>query len=121
MVVYDTSVIIDYLRRGKLAELSNGAITIITLLEILRGVRGKDDREKLKKSLKKLFTILPLNEDAVQKYCELYINLKSRGKMIPEADLIIASICTAFGEVLVTKNRHFQELKNLGLKVILIE
>ncbi len=121
MVVYDTSIIIEYLRRGKLAELSNGAITIITLLEILRGVRNKDDREKLKKSLKKLFIILPLNEDAVQKYCELYTNLKSRGRMIPEADLIIASICMAFDEILVTKDRHFQELKDLGLKATFIE
>ncbi len=121
MVVYDTSVIIDYLRRGRLAELSSGAITIVTLLEILRGVRSKDDREKLKDSLKKLFTILPLNEDAAQRYCELYISLRSRGRMIPEADLIIASICMVFDEVLVTKDRHFQELRDLGLKVIFIE
>ena len=121
MVVYDTSVIIDYLRRGKLEELSDGAITIITLLEVLRGVRNKSDREKLKEALKRLFTILPISEDAIQKYCELYGSLKSRGRMIPKADLIIASICIAFNEVLITRDRHFQELRDLGLRVIIVE
>ena len=113
MKLIDTSVLIDDLRRGVYEEVS---ISIITLIEVLRGISSKK-RKKVKQLLEKCFEIINIDNNVVLKYCELYTLLKQRGQLIPEADLLIAATAISNNLILVTKDRDFERLKELGLKL----
>ncbi|MFZ8794234.1 MAG: PIN domain-containing protein [Acidilobaceae archaeon] len=56
------------------------------------------------------------NNDAILKYCEIYEELKRRGELLPDADLLIAAIAMAYGYILVTKDLGFKRLEALGLR-----
>ncbi len=109
----DTSVIIDDLRRGVFEE---GAISIITVLEVLRGL-PQEKREKTKHLLESIFDVLSIDNKIILKYCELYQELKRRGEIIPDADLLIASTAIINNLILVTKDKDFIRLQGLGLKL----
>jgi len=113
MKLLDTSVLIDDLRKGRFEE---GAISIITLLEVLRGV-SPEKRGRVKRLLEKAFNILNIDNDVVLKYCELYTALKKQGQLIPDADLLIAATAIANNLTLVTKDKDFERLKKQGLKL----
>ncbi|MEM4873197.1 MAG: type II toxin-antitoxin system VapC family toxin [Thermofilaceae archaeon] len=117
MKLFDTSWLIELLRRKSFEE---GAISIITLIEVLRGVpAGK--RGAVKRLLEESFDVINLNNDVVRVYCELYDELKKRGSPVPDADLLIASTAIAHNLVLKSKDRHFKELVSHGLKLELVE
>jgi len=48
-----------------------------------------------------------LDNEIILKYCELYDFLKKEGKLIPDADLIIAATALTYGEELITIDKHF--------------
>ena len=48
-MLYDTSVLIDYLRRGDIENVRCGSISIVTLIEILRGIQNAKNVRKSKK------------------------------------------------------------------------
>ncbi|MEM1523623.1 MAG: type II toxin-antitoxin system VapC family toxin [Thermofilaceae archaeon] len=117
MKLIDTSWLVELLRRKSFEE---GAISLITLIEVLRGVpAGK--REIVKKLLEESFDVLGIDNSVVRIYCELYDELKKRGSLVPDADLLIASTAIAHNLVLRTKDRHFKELVSHGLKLELVE
>ncbi|ADI31713.1 type II toxin-antitoxin system VapC family toxin [Staphylothermus hellenicus] len=113
MKIYDTSVLIDYLRRGELVE---GAISVITLIEVLRGV-PQHKRKRVKELLERIYEVIGIDNDVIMKYCELYTSLKHMGQLIPDADLLIASTSISRNYVLVTKDKDFERLRSLGLKL----
>jgi hypothetical protein len=57
----------------------------------------------------------------ILKYCELYTELRGRGMVIPDADLLIASTAIAKGLTLATKDKAFKRLEELGLRMELGE
>jgi predicted nucleic acid-binding protein len=113
MKLFDTSVLVEQIRKG---VFESGAISIMTLIEVLRGVpQGK--RERVKRLLEESYEVLGLNNDAILKYCEIYEELKRRGELLPDADLLIAAIAMAHGYTLVTKDLGFKRLEALGVKL----
>ena len=114
-MLFDTSVVVEMLRRGEYRE---GSISIITLIEVLRGVSG-ERRRRVKELLEEAFEVHSLSNDVILKYCELYDALKARGELIPDAALLIAATALSKGEVLVTKDKHFERLRREGLNVTL--
>jgi len=113
MKLIDTSILIDWLRRGELRE---GCISVITLIEILRGVPAHKRRE-VKPALEKIYTIIPLDNEVIQEYCNLYEVLKRRGIKISDADLLIAASAKAKNLTLVTADKGFEGLRELGIKI----
>lgn len=113
MKIYDTSIIIDHLRSGEYVE---GAISVITLLEVLRGVPSHK-RRVVKELLEKAYEVIGLDNDVLMKYCELYDHLRRMEKLIPDADLLIAATALSRNHILVTKDKDFERLRNLGLKL----
>ena len=113
MKLIDTSVLIDNLRKGRYEE---GAISVITLIEILRGV-SPEKRNKVKQLLEKSFDVLGIDNSVILKYCELYTLLKQKGQLIPEAYLLIAATAIANNLILVSRDKDFEQLKELGLKL----
>lgn len=113
MKLLDTEIIVELLRKGKYEA---GAISIITLIEILRGLKPKK-RVKVKELIEESFHIITINNKIIQVYCNLYQALKEKGMMIPDADLIIAATAISQNISLKTKDKHFERLKKLGLKL----
>jgi tRNA(fMet)-specific endonuclease VapC len=93
-------------------------ITIITYYEVMKGHEyiGTHDRQKLFDEFCGLNKVILLNPVACKKAAQVYANLRQRGKLISDADILIAGIALAGDYVLVTQNlKHFKRVT--GLKV----
>jgi tRNA(fMet)-specific endonuclease VapC len=123
----DTNICIAWLKgesiiRDKFLVHSPQEITIstINLAELFFGAYNS---EKVEHNLANLFDfvaeveIIGLEFDSLKKYGQLKANLRKKGKIIDEFDLLIASICLAHGLVLVTNNeKHFSRIKKLKIE-----
>ena len=59
--------------------------------------------------------IYPLTLDAVKIAANMY---KTSGKIKSDSDILIASIVKVNNEVLLTKDKDFQDIKTLGVNII---
>ena len=118
MPLFDTSVLIDMLRDRK--EFMIGNISVITLVEMLRGVDNVK-RGDVKKLLEESFDIVELNNEVINEYCKLYNLLKKDGKLIPDADLLIAATAKAVDEELYTCDKDFEILKEYKVKIRILK
>lgn len=114
MKLFDTEATISMIRSNKY---EHGSIPIITLIEFLRDVKD-EKRDIIKKLLEASFDIIWINNDIIKLYCKIYQELKRRGELVPDADLLIA--VTAFSKKfdLVSNDVHFGKLIPFGLKLI---
>lgn len=123
MVVLDASIIISALKNQKKAieaiekykNKEQAAITILNKYELLRGVERFDkDLKEFVNSLK----IYDLGEKEINLTLEVYENLKKKGGMINEFDILIAGIVMANNETLLTEDNHFKKIPNLNVIII---
>jgi|Deesub1362B_J571_1020462.scaffolds.fasta_scaffold00004_127 predicted nucleic acid-binding protein len=114
MPIFDTSFVIDMLRGGR--KFSHGYISILTLLEVLRGVPS-DKVLDVKRFMEESFEVVGLTNDVLTAYHELYITLKSSGELIPDIDLLIGATAKALDEELYTYDMDFEVLEKHGLKL----
>lgn len=116
MILLDTDALIEALRLG--VEPGDWAISVITLIEFLRGLKPEKVKP-VKEALERAFTVLPLSNSVIEKYCQLYSSLKRRGQPLPDADLLIAATAITFNAPLATWNtRHYNRLKRENLRLI---
>ena len=113
----DTSLLIKVLREGRFIE---GSISVITLIEFLRGI-SEEKRQKIKKILEEAYEIIGLDNYVILEYCKLYDELRKKGEMIGEADLLIVASAKARKLTLMTLDKGFKKLENLGVKVVVEE
>jgi len=125
MVCIDSDVVIDFLRKDKVAvkrmsELSareNVFITSINSFELFKGLRNSSMSEEELSEFVSNFYILDFNLEASQKAAEIFNQLKSEGCIIELPDIMIASIVITRNERLVTRNvRHFERIKGLRIE-----
>lgn len=93
-------------------------ITIITYYEVMKGHEyvGARDRQKVFDEFCGLNNVIPLGQAACRRAARIYADLRRRGNLIPDADILIAGIALAGDYVLVTQNvKHFRRIT--GLKV----
>ena len=93
-------------------------ITIITYYEVMKGHEyvSARDRQKVFDEFCRLNNVIPLNQAACRRAAQIYADLRRRGNLIPDADILIAGIALAGDYVLVTQNvKHFRRIT--GLKV----
>ena len=114
MNLLDTDIIIELLQKRKH---ETGAISIIALIELLRGLEDTRKRSKAKELLEKSFNIENLDNKTIETYCNIYQNLKKQGETLPDADLLIAATAIAHNLTLKTRDQHFQRLTKNGLKL----
>jgi predicted nucleic acid-binding protein len=127
MLVLDTTILIDALRRKeaalrKIAELEETEETIYTTqinaLELYKGAylptKSDEDVQKVKKLLD-AFVILPINDDTYEWFAALYAELKSRGESINDFDELIAAIAMTNGAKVVSNDSHFRRIPGLGV------
>lgn len=93
-------------------------ITIITYYEVMKGHQyvGAHERQKIFDEFCRLNNVIVLDQSVCKQSAQIYTDLRRRGKLIPDADILIAGIALAGGYTLVTQNvKHFQHI--IGLKV----
>jgi len=113
MNLLDTDIIIEMLKERRHEV---GAISVITLTEVLRGLEARK-RAKVKELLEQSFNLINLDNPTIETYCSLYQKLTEEGIFIPDADLLIAAIAISHNMTLKTRDQHFQRLKRVGLKL----
>ena len=122
-LIVDTDVLIALVRNELLDAFQwkfYGYLTVITLYEYVRG-RGYfgADIESEKEQLEKMFTILNITNEVLKKMCEIYIELRRRGLLVSDRDLINGAIAITNDLPLSTNNvRHYERLKEFGLKLV---
>lgn len=104
----------QYLETFKIIE-----ITIITYYEILSGLQAKNAFSQL--GLFEEFTkdniVIHLTENSCKISAGLYSNLKQKGELIDDIDLLIAGIAIENEMTIVTNNeRHFRRIPGLQIE-----
>jgi tRNA(fMet)-specific endonuclease VapC len=61
-------------------------------------------------------SIVPCDVDVAREYGSLKQRLRQNGRPIPENDIWIAATAKRHGMVLVTRDRHFQEVEDLEIE-----
>jgi tRNA(fMet)-specific endonuclease VapC len=89
------------------------SITIVTVYELLKGAylsrRCEENLAKVTDVISNM-QILDLTFNACQEAAKIYKELKNKGSMVGEFDILIAAITRANNEELVTRDEHFELL-----------
>ncbi len=127
MVGVDTTFLIDLFRNdekaiGVLEELSKSgeriATTVINMAELYRGafLHSKTD-EKIAEieELKDLLIVLDMRIENAKYYGKIYAELKNKGRMAKDRDILIASIFLSSGErkIITRDKKHFNEIEEI--------
>ena len=122
LICLDTSILIDYYRKKnkektKFVELSKSykfAISVITKLEILTGIREEQHDFWTKIFMK--IQIIPLQEKDVEIASEIIQSLTKRNKIKGLKDILIASSAIANNLKIATLNiKDFERIETLNL------
>ena len=127
MYIFDTNIIIDFLR-GRLPmglELLRNTdcrlvkIPAIVEAELLLSALKSQDPEKSRIAVESLlcnYEVLPFDSACARIYARIRANLEEAGQVIGPNDLIIAATALAHDAVLATNNvSEFQRVPNLRL------
>lgn len=82
------------------------AFSIITQFEVMRGLKFRASAERLQRfnDLCRRSEVIPLTNAVVECASDLYADLRKRGMLLPDADLLIAATAIERGLVLATNN-----------------
>jgi len=121
-VIIDTDVIIWYMRGNERAyqlieKLTEFNISVITYMELVQGMRNKNELNSLRKALHVWNTkILYLSEEISAKAMFL-VEQHYLGHSLELADALIGSTAIHYGLPLVTANdKHYKIIKGLKIK-----
>jgi tRNA(fMet)-specific endonuclease VapC len=125
MVCLDTNVIIDFLLGEKTAvqkinELrAKGAglfTTVVTLYELMRDTN--EQKMLIIDGMLEGMKIYGLDEFSTRKAIWIYKELKSKGAMINEFDILIAGIAMSNNETLLTRDNDFKRIGYDNVQII---
>jgi tRNA(fMet)-specific endonuclease VapC len=123
LIILDTDVVIDFFigispeAEGvlKLISQEEAALTAISVFELYAGVEGKRRLDQIETFIRDL-TILPLDVIEAALAGKIFTQLKSKGQLIGNHDILIAAVCLANGLPLYTKNViHFSKIKDIQI------
>jgi tRNA(fMet)-specific endonuclease VapC len=99
-----------------LAEHGRFAFSVVTRYEILRGLRAKQAARQVAafEARCRASDVLPLSDPVVDRAAEVYGELHRAGRLISDADILIAATALVHGLTLVTNNAaHFSRVPGL--------
>lgn len=124
----DTDIISLYLRNHNIVKkhfkeyLINHHVinfSIISYYEILSGLKYKDARKQLKsfREFSDNCNLLAVSEASIEISADIYSDLRRKGQIIDDIDILIAGIALANNLIIVTHNvAHFNRIKNLAVE-----
>jgi tRNA(fMet)-specific endonuclease VapC len=92
------------------------AIPVIVLGEYRYGIaqsRHSAAYENWLAGLLRDCAVLDINEPTTQHYAQITLDLRSKGKPIPTNDLWIAALCLQHSLPLLSRDRHFDQVRGL--------
>ena len=122
MYLIDTDHIIDYLK-GKEGTVnllqslfSEGLyISIISVAEIYEGIEGSKNKQRTEESFEDFLEgaiVLSINKEVCKKFGEIRNDLRKRGELIGDFDILIASTAITSNLQIITDNKsHFSKIK----------
>ncbi len=116
----DTNVLIELARRKLIRYIEREDelyIPWIVAYEYIRGLAylGRDT-SMVKHELEDRFNIIYPTNNVLVKAVEIYLELRRRGELVPDPDILIAASCMAYGIPLATMNKsHFDRIEGLKL------
>jgi tRNA(fMet)-specific endonuclease VapC len=99
-----------------LQQYGHFTFSVVTLYEILRGLKAKRAFVQMTKFLRlcQQSHVLPITIEITQRAADIYDDLRQKGQPISDADIFIAATALEYGLVLVTNNlSHFQRIPSL--------
>lgn len=95
------------------------AVSIVSYGELFEGAVGAPDPAtelaRFRRFLARL-ALLPLDDPTIERFAYLRVDLRRRGQLIPDLDLLIAATALQHDLTLITRNtRHFARLPELRL------
>ncbi len=125
----DTSVIINYLRdKGSAVETINnlkGELngSYVCLSELYEGISRVREREKAEKAVLDFFAglnqIYGLDEEIAKNFGHIRADLKAKGQVIEDLDILLAATCLANKLTLITANpKHFYKVAGLEILAV---
>ncbi len=93
-------------------------IPIIVIGELEYGAQYSSNIEKNINSIKKViehYEVLYLDKNTAEYYGIIKANLRKKGKPIPENDIWIAAIAKQHNLLLISRDKHFQEIESIQL------
>ena len=94
-------------------------ISTISYYEILQGLLATRAISKLKRFeiFRSKYGMLGTDSELVlNKAAEIYTNLKARGQLIQDADILIAAVALVHDLTVVTNDKHFHRIYGLRLE-----
>ena len=123
LICLDTDVLINH-KRSKIKDKTllfrlteqgyQFAVTTITVYELLRG--NDSDEDNFWKDFFRRIVVLQFDYNSAEQASSIYRYLKTKGKLIPTEDILIAAITLQKGIPLATYNiKHFERIEGLRL------
>ena len=122
-VLVDTSVIIDFLRKSnkenswlwQLQETSSCYMSVITLFELLSGVKNEQHVRDIT-TLRKWIISLLMDDEVSETAAMMFRDLKERNQLIEYRDIFIAATAKVHDCLIATINvEHFARIQDLDL------
>ena len=107
---------IDKKLKDELKSGNNITMNPITYYEICRGLLTVKSQNKLQtfKEICEIFGVVEFSKDVMDIAADIYVDLRQKGEIVEDADIIIAAISIHKGYTLVTNNeKHFNRIKGL--------
>ena len=123
LIILDTDIFIDYFRGVELAKdyiegipVNKRATTDITLMELFKGARNKEELGNIDKFIKRnIFIVLPVSASPSRRAVQILRRYTLQmGLGLPDA-LIAAVAISAEGKLVTGNKKHFEFIE--GLKV----
>ena len=123
LIITNTDVIIDFFADrppfaqfiSDLIKRNRLSITSISVYELYAGITEKKRLIQIETFIENVF-VLPLDTIEAATAGKIFTDLKAKGKLIGNQDILIAAICISNSLPLLTRNiDHFKIIKNLKL------
>jgi tRNA(fMet)-specific endonuclease VapC len=127
LVALDTDILVSLLKGApdaieKIRALQEGgnriSTTIITAYELVKGAymssRSDENLARVRESMSNL-RVLELSFGAAEEAARIYKELRDRGRLISEFDVLIAGIVKFHDEPLVSRDEHFKAIRGMKL------
>ena len=117
----DTDVLIWYLRGNQSAydlihSIGEFAISAITYMELVQGMRNKDELRNLKKALKQWRVKTIYMDNEISALALFYVEEYFLSHSMQLADALIGATCATHGMTLYTANdKHYKIIKDLDI------
>lgn len=121
----DTDIVISYLKGIKEAvttlQKHQGelAVSVITLGELLEGIYGQPKENERLKWLENFLTgvnLLDVDRISMEQFAQIRSNLRKRGLLIDNFDILIAATALAENLILITGNiKDFERIEKLQI------